>query len=290
MKRILREPLFQFLVIGAIVFAGYAAIQDRTATSEPDTIVVTPGRINQLAETFARTWQRPPTREELDGLVDAFVKEEVFYREGRKLGLDTDDTVFRRRLQQKMEFLMEPGTEELTPGDGELQAYLKANPDTYRIPARVAFRQIFFDPQRRGEGVSADANAALDRLRGGLSEAETAELGDATLLPAGMPLVSVDQVAISFGSEFADALADAPAGDWAGPIASTFGVHLVRVDDRSEAREPELAEVAGAVARDWEARRRREISDKRYADLRAQYEVVVEMPSGGQAGKGEADE
>lgn len=289
MKRILREPLFQFLVIGAIVFLVYAMVQNRAEVGVAETIVVTPGRVAQLVETFSRTWQRPPTRDELGGLIDAFVKEEIFYREGRKLGLDTDDTVFRRRLQQKMEFLMEPGEAELTPADGELQAYLDAHRDMFRIPEYVAFEQVFFDPARHGETVEADALQTLAALRSGEGAPDPDSLGDPTLLPATMPLSPIDRVAISFGDEFADALAGAPVGAWTGPVRSTFGLHLVRVDDSRPARDPALAEVADEVGREWETARRAAIMDERYAELRKRYEVVVEAgpaadrPAGGSA-------
>ncbi|SDB50278.1 peptidylprolyl isomerase [Bauldia litoralis] len=274
LRRFFGEPIIQFLIMGVVIFAGYAVLQDDPV--EPETsnaIVVSAGRIAQLNEMFSRTWQRPATQDELDALIDAYVKEEVYYREGRKLGLDEDDTVFRRRLQQKMEFLMEPSAAQLAPEDGELEAYLAANADGYDIPARIAFEQVFFDPGTRGDTTAAAAEQALAVIRDGV---DAAELGDRTMLPGAMPLSSTAQIASTFGVEFTEALLAAPIGEWSGPVRSTFGVHLVNVDEKQEARAAVLAEVIDNVRRDWEEERRREIIEERYGELLTQYSVVVE--------------
>ncbi len=287
MKRILREPLLQFLVIGAVVFALYSLVQRETATTAPERIVVSPGRVAQLRETFVRTWQRQPTEAELRGLVDGYVREEIFYREGRKLGLDADDVVFRRRMQQKMEFLAEPSEAELTPGEGELQAYLESNRDRFRFPAEVAFRQIFFDTDRGDARAGGDARSTLTALRQPAPLLDPQTLGDRTLLPRGMPRTPIDRIAISFGREFADALQAAPVGEWSGPVRSTFGLHLIRIDDKAPPRDPDLSEIVESVTREWESDRRRTIAEDRYSELRRKYEVVVEegwagaSPSGG---------
>ncbi|MDQ6438169.1 hypothetical protein RB623_29295 [Mesorhizobium sp. LHD-90] len=104
LRRFLAEPLVQFLVIGIALF-GYTAVDRSPSEADRQMIEVGPGRIAQLFGTFSLTWQRAPNPEELNGLVEAFVKEGIFYREGTKMGLDRDDTVYRRRMQQKMEFL-----------------------------------------------------------------------------------------------------------------------------------------------------------------------------------------
>ncbi|MCB1490045.1 MAG: peptidyl-prolyl cis-trans isomerase [Bauldia sp.] len=274
LRRLVAEPLFQFLVIGALVFGAYSLLQGK-GDPEPETIVVSAGRMAQLAEIFSRTWQRQPTPEEMRGLVDSFVREEIFYREGRKLGLDEDDTVFRRRLQQKMEFLMEPSPAELAPGEGELEAFLAAHREAYRLPAEVAFAQVFVDPGKHDDA-PAEAERLLSELRDGGAAVDPATLGDRTLLPAAMPLSSEPRIAATFGEDFAKALVAAPVGAWTGPVASSFGLHVVRVDEREAPRDPAFSEVADFVRRDWEDQRRREIAEQRYDLLREKYTVVVE--------------
>ena len=146
-SRIVREPLVHFILIGVVVFGVYALVGN--GADEPrDRIVVTEGRVQQLAQVFAKTWQRPPTPEELRGLIDAYIKEEVYYREALKLGLDRDDTLIRRRMQQKMEFVTEPSDQLLVADDVELQAFLDAHKSEFRIEPRVAFQQVFLNPKK----------------------------------------------------------------------------------------------------------------------------------------------
>jgi len=277
LRRILSEPFTHFLAIGAAIFVAYAAINRGNDAQEEETIVVSAGQIGQILEVFSRTWQRPPSPEELRGLIDAHIKEEVFYREGRKLGLDDNDTVFRRRLQQKMEFLMEPSAAELTPGEGELQAFLDANREAFRIPQQLAFEQVYFSPERRGTAAATDAAEALERLRAG-EVSDPADLGDQTMLPQRMALTPIDRIELAFGGDFVAGLSDAPSGEWFGPVRSGFGLHLVRIEERREARDPALSEVIGMATREWEDQRRREIADERYAEMREKYEIVVELP------------
>ena len=117
MKKFLREPLFHFLVLGAALFAVWLWRKDAAGGDSAGRIVVTQARIRQLETGFARTWQRPPTDQELTDLVQDFVREEVFVREATAMGLDRDDTIIRRRLRQKFEFLTEDTLESATLTD-----------------------------------------------------------------------------------------------------------------------------------------------------------------------------
>jgi len=276
LRRVLSEPFAHFLLIGAVIFVAYAALNRDAEEVQEETIVVSAGQIDQIYEIYSRTWQRPPTLDELRGLIDTHVKEEIYYREGRKLGLDENDTVVRRRLQQKMEFLIEPSAAELTPDDGELEAFLEANRGNFRLPPQYAFEQIYFSPERRGEAVAANATEALARLQAG--KAVPADLGDPTMLPARMGLTPVGRIELSFGADFVDGLTDAPVGPWSGPIRSSFGLHLFKIGDKVQARDPRLSEVIDKVTRAWEDQRRGEIADRRYAEMAKNYAVVVEMP------------
>lgn len=272
LSRLVREPLVHFLVVGAAVFAAYAFLAEDEASETRDRIVVTEGRVRQLAQVFAKTWQRPPTPQELRGLVDAFVKEEVYYREAVKLGLDRDDTLIRRRMQQKMEFLSEPGEEALAADDAALQAYLDSHKDTYRLDPKLAFEQVFINPKSSDGDAGARAAAMLQALKAGR---DPAEFGDPTLLPKEMPLSPLRAIARDFGDDFAEAASETPVGAWAGPIRSPFGLHLVRVTKREDGYDPKLDEVRAAVLRDWRNLKRKEHQAEAYGALRAQYEVVL---------------
>ncbi|MGE3529004.1 MAG: peptidyl-prolyl cis-trans isomerase [Methyloceanibacter sp.] len=274
LKRLVREPLVHFVFIGAAIFGLYALTGSQR--QEPrDKIVVTDGRVQQLAQIFARTWQRPPTRAELNGLIDAFIKEEVYYREAIKLGLDRDDTIIRRRMQQKMEFLTEPGEGLLAAGDAELEAFLKDNRSAFAVEPRIAFEQVFIRPDKGPEPAASRAESALKSLRALAPDGDLSSIGDPSLLPLAMPLSPLSLIARDFGDDFARALVDLPKGEWTGPVESSFGLHLVRVSERADGYDPPLAEIRDAVRLKWQDRKRGDFQKAEYDRLRAKYDVVV---------------
>jgi hypothetical protein len=242
-------------------------------------IVVTPGQIEHLSTTFARTWQRPPTPLELDGLIDDYVREQIYAREAAALGLDRDDVVVRRRLRQKMEFLTEDGAQLRPPSDAELAQYLAAHPDRYRVEPALAFRQVYFSRDRRGDAVEHDARGALARLDRDGPGADVSGLGDPLQLPDAVELSSRGEIARLFGDQFATRLLEAQPGRWVGPIESGYGLHLVYVQRREPGRLPALDEVRDAVARDLESMRRKDAVEAAYRTLRARYDVQIARPA-----------
>jgi len=274
--RWLREPLVHFLVLGTAIFALAHLVGD-PGDGRPDRIALSAGDVEQLATGFERTWQRAPTAEELAGLVEDRIREEVYYREALALGLDRDDTIVRRRLRQKMEFLSEDlaATE---PTGAELEAWLRANPERFRIPPRTAFRQVFLSRERRGDRVRADAERLLATLRAGDGGVDPAALGDPLPLPAEGSDLSESEVARLFGTGFAARLFALEPGGWEGPVESAYGVHLVFARERSPGRDPELAEVREAVAREWIAERRSRAREDFYRELRERYDVRIAIP------------
>jgi hypothetical protein len=277
LKRLLREPLVHFIALALVIFAAYDVLGP-TGAGKPDSIVVTAPKIEQLAAVFAKTWQRPPTAEELKGLIDDYVKEEIYVREASALGLDKDDTVIRRRLRLKMEFLNDAVADALAPSDAELEAYLKAHAGAFEIVSMLAFRQVFLNPERHGDKIDQDAASILEVLTSPATD--PASLGDASLLPTELPLTSKTSIGQTFGAEFAEALDKATAGQWTGPIRSGFGVHLIRVSDRKPGRVPALDEVRDAVAREWANAKRKELEDRRFEELLERHEVTIESLAG----------
>ena len=280
--RLIREPLVHFVFVGAAVFAAYAFFADGEEAASRDRIVVTEGRVLQLAQVFSKTWQRPPTPQELRGLLDAYIKEEVYYREAVKLGLDRDDTLIRRRMQQKMEFLSEPGEEALAADDVALQAYLDDHKDSYRVQPKLAFEQVFINPKLSSGDADARATEMLQALKEG---GDPDKLGDPTLLPRSLPLSPLRAVERDFGEVFAKKMARVPVGQWTGPITSPFGLHLVRLSKREEGYDPKLDEVRDALRRDWRNLKRQEYQADAYEKLRGKYEVVLPELNAPQLGK-----
>lgn len=272
LSKLLREPLVHFVLIGAAVFGLYALVSGGEPDSAREEIVVTEGRIQQLAQVFAKTWQRPPRPEELRGLIDAYVKEEVYYREAVKLGLDRDDTLIRRRMQQKMEFLTEPDEAALTADDVKLQAYLDKNMADFRVAPRVAFEQVYIKPTSNEADAKARAAETLEALR---SDEPPASLGDPTLLPAATKPSSLTTIERDFGESFARELTTLPLNAWSGPISSPYGLHLVRVTQRIDGFDPKLTEVRHAVAQKWRTAKREAFQKEAYEMLRSKYEVVL---------------
>ena len=285
LARLLREPFVHFLLIGAAVFALYAFVSGGDEDGMRDRIVVTEGRVQQLAQVFAKTWQRPPTPQELRGLIDAYIKEEVYYREAVRLGLDRDDTLIRRRMQQKMEFLSEPGDDVLAADDAALRAFLDDSKSSFRVEPKVAFEQVFINPSSGDGAAKRRAVEALEALKsGGARE----ELGDPTLLPASTPLSSLSAIERDFGGAFAKGLAALPVNEWTGPVDSPFGLHLVRVGERVDGYDPELAEVREQVLRNWRTLQREEHQKQVYEKLLAKYEILLPAPEDNPAQAGSA--
>jgi len=277
MKRILREPLLHFLLLGAAVFAAYGLVSRRSGDG-PGKIVISAGEVASMAEIFARTWRRPPTRAELDGLIRDRVQEEVYYREAMALGLDRDDTVIRRRLRQKMEFLTDDVAALAEPTEDALSAYLKAHAETFRVQRQFTFRHVYLNPERRGKNLARDTGQLLTQLRQAGDKADVAELGDPFLLEHLFQSVSASEAGKLFGDKFAATLSELSPGQWQGPVESGYGVHLVFVSERTEGRVPALADVRDAVEREWKNARRLETNEKFYAELLKRYSVTIERP------------
>jgi hypothetical protein len=277
MKRALKEPLLHFLLLGVVIFAVYSRVSRRT-NDEPEKIVITQGQVAAMALGFTRTWQRPPTREELEGLIRDRVQEEVYCREAMALGLDKDDTIIRRRLRQKMEFVTDDVAALAEPTDDELSAYLKAHADTFRVERQFTFSHVYLNPERRGENLARDTAQLLAQLQQAGDKADVSELGDSFLLEHTFAAVPGSEVAKQFGEKFATELGKLATGEWKGPIASAYGVHLVLVSERTEGRLPALAEVRDAVQREWTKARRLETNGKFYAELLKHYTVTIERP------------
>jgi parvulin-like peptidyl-prolyl isomerase len=275
-KRLAREPLVHFLILGALLFALDAWLRPASQDRNPE-IVVNEARVRNLAQTFHRTWQRPPTREELQGLVESHVREEVMVREALALGLDRDDAIVRRRLQQKMDFVAEEAA-AATPTDDDLAKYLGAHADAFRVDPTVTFAQVYLDPRKRGAALDADAKRMLDQLNRTGGAVDPSKLGDALmLLEPRYANAPQGEVARLFGAEFADALVKQPVGKWTGPIASGYGVHLVKVESIAGGGTPALADVRPLVEREWANARRKATSQAFYEKLRAKYRIVVKM-------------
>lgn len=280
--KLLREPLVHFIALGAGLFilfsiVGNPAEDGGERPGRTNRIVVTAGHIERLVESWKRTWQRPPTPQELNGLIQDYIREEILSREALALGLDRNDTIIRRRLRQKMEFLFEDITPQTEPTDEELQAYLAENPDRFRIEPRLTFTHVYLNPDRRGTNLQRDAERLLAELSQSPNTLNAAALGDTFLLAHNFKATPESEVTNVFGIGFAASLLQLEPGHWKGPIESGYGMHLVLVSERNAGRVPALEEVRDAVQRELLTVRRNEVNEATYRRLRDRYSVTVEM-------------
>jgi len=274
MKRLLKEPLLHFLVLGALIFAVYSWLNRSLPDnkSAAGTVRITSNEIVWLKETWSRQWQREPTRDELRGLVTDFLKEELLAREARALGLDQNDTIVRRRLAQKLEFLVQDTSRLAEPTEEDLRRFYEANPERFQTDARISFTHVFFSREKRANAAT-EAKAALSDLSRG---ANPADFGDRLLVDSEVVDADMQSVAGQFGREFAEAVFTLNPGAWNGPIESGYGLHLVRVSEVKPANRREFSEVKTQVLERWREQRQRQDNEKYFASLLKKYDVVVD--------------
>ena len=269
-RRLLQEPLLHFLLIGIALFVAHGTV---APPNRGDTIVVNEKIIDELAREHEVRWTRKPSGQELAGLVDAYVRDEILYREGLTLGLDRDDALIKRRVRQKFEVMSEEQSAREAPSDADLHAYITKNASRFLLPGTVSFEQIYFG----NAGTSADVERAVAAARIAVARgADPTKLGQRSLLPSLVESTAQDVVARDFGAAFAQRIETAPLAQWSGPIASSFGAHLVRVTARAPALLPELNTIRQIVAREWENERRASSRSESYQKLRERYTVVIE--------------
>ncbi len=269
-QKLFRDPLVHFLGIGLLLFAAYSLVGP--AGGDGDEIVISRAMVADMKAQHQKLWGRPPTEAELNGLIETRIADEILYREGLAMGLDRNDAVIKRRVRQKYELIAEEEN-GAAPTEADLEAYLAANRAKFRAPPVVSVTQVLVPTDGTREEVEARVAALKAALAAG---ADPSQAGKATLLPASIRDQRLDLVARDFGDRFAQALATRPVGNWQGPVVSGYGLHLVRIDSRTPAAEPTLDAVRAEVQREWENDRREKARAARLAQLRSQYDVVIE--------------
>ena len=255
-----REPVVHFLAAAAALFVYFAWLGE-PADPASRTITVTREDRAAMALQWERTMQRPPTDAELDAMVGIFLREEVLYREAIRLGLDRDDTVVRKRLANKMDYLAASMAETAAVSDAVLAEWLAEHSERFATGVQYSFDQMYF----------ADRAAAVAALE------KRAPTGEAISLPAAFDNASRSEVESRLGQAFTASLDTLePGGEWAGPVASGFGWHLVRLRARETGEAPALAEIRGEVEADWRSSTEAQRKKDAYELLRSAYRVTVQ--------------
>ncbi len=279
LKHIIREPVTSFFLLGAVVFGLHAILDEGVQQGQEDHTVVdiTSEDIEWLRANWNKRMRREPTVAEQQRMVEGLIREEILCREATCMGLDQDDSVLRRRLAQKMEFLFKDLAEIAPPTDEELTSYLADHSERYLAAAKVSFTHVYFNPDSRGEQVLKDVQDTLQRLESGaVPPSDVSSLGDPFLSQSHYRDMSANDINWTFGSAFGEDLLSMEAGDWRGPLESSYGLHLVFIHERIEPRRPSLADVRKRVETDLLADRRSKMNNQAYAKIRSQYKVLVE--------------
>jgi hypothetical protein len=274
-----KEPLIQFLLIGVCIYGAYALYGSPEEDVSDRTIVVDASRIENFIGEWERRWNRPPTRQELDGVISTFVREDILYRQAVAMGLGKDDPITRRRLAQKLEFLTNDIALFREPADGELEQYFQDNKPLYREPDLITFSHVFLDPDLRDETTLDDAAVLLTQLQAaGEPDAETLSAGDRFMLQSYYPEVSELEIRRQLGSGFSAAVMQLKPGQWHGPVLSGYGVHLVYVYSLQEAPPPLFADVQQYVLENWQTEQQEKFNAEFFESLKSRYEIVIAEP------------
>ncbi|GAA0476676.1 peptidylprolyl isomerase [Parasphingorhabdus litoris] len=265
--KLLKEPLIHFLGGALLVFAFFWATGSNRDPADYE-ITIGDSDIARLKAGWAQNFRRPPTEQELDGLIDQEIKEEVYYREALRLGLDRNDPLIRRRLFTKMRLLDNQEGAEDNPSDEQLQKWLNDHPDKYARSAIYDLEQIYL-----GQNPDRSVVAKLDGLNQGTVQPDI--IGQPIALPAKLDQADISQISREFGEKFAAELSDLPLGQWQGPIDSGFGKHFVKITAKIPGRTPALDDVRQSVANDWQAAQTERLEEAAFDKYRKQYDIKV---------------
>ena len=272
-----REPLVHFLAIGAVIFVIYGFWGQQDAEEQERAITITAGEIGWLTDSWQKRWNRPPTPEERAGIIDQYLREMILYREAVAMGLDKDDTVIRRRLAQKLEFLSQDLITPQPPSEDELQAYFEEHIDRYQAPDLITMTHVFVDPDLRGDQTLADAEAIKVKLQALKEPPQDARaFGDPFMLQSYYPERSEAELSKLFGSGFTRSVFELAPHQWHGPVLSGYGTHLVYVHDHQKSEPPSFKEVEAQVRQDWENDKREQLNEQFISSVAARYEVTIE--------------
>ena len=277
MKRWLQEPLLHFVLIGAALFALFYQVADPESVAD-NRIVISEADIDRLITLYERKLQRLPTPQELNGLVEAQVREEVLYREALAMGLDQDDTIVRRRMAQKIEFMFNDLVDAADPTDEELEQFLRDHSDKFMESARTSFTHIYLNADKRDQTAEADAQQLLETLNSNQGVINPAATGDNFMFGYTFENQSDHQVSRIFGNDFTQSLVNLKTNTWQGPVVSGYGLHLVYITERKQAWLPPLSDIRDTVLFELLAERRKSANMQFYETLRERYDIIVEMP------------
>lgn len=263
-----KSPLFHFVFFGVLLFTAYSLITD-TIARQNKTVRVDATQVQMQREYFKKTWNREPNEEELKAQIENIVMDEIFYKEAVALGLDKSDPAIKRRLRQMMEMMFEDYSTQ-APNENQLRTYLNAHKDKFRRESRLSFEHLYFDYEDINQ-----AEELLPLLKGNEALAEKYR-GGLSMIPDTFKQETSHEIRRYFGNDFTQLLFESDLKGWFGPVASSYGYHLVKVSEQLPGELPELNEIWSEVEREWSAQQKVDMREAYHNKLKERYEVVIE--------------
>jgi len=279
MSKLAREPLVHFIILGALLFAGHMLWQ-RHVSKANYTITVTAEEMERQALIFAGENRRAPTDEDIKALLFSHVEEQVLMREAERIGLGEDDTIIRRRLAQKMRFIIQDVDAPALPNEADLKRWFEENTEKFTSPEKLSFSHIYFSPEEHGEMIEKQAIQLLEQIHVGNPPVEWKTLGDPFMLKRNFKSLSALETTRLFGPTFSKGLFDLKGNNWQGPIESAFGLHLIRIHNITEKVTPNFEDVRDDVETAWQEDARRSANQAALKELIQKYKVDVQDSAG----------
>jgi len=275
LKKWLHEPLLHFLLIGALLFVIFGLKNDGIS-DQSKRIIFSQDDIHRLILLWEKQRQQPPTQAELKSLIEKQIREQVMYREALTMGLDKNDSIVRRRLAQKVEFISSDLAAQIEPSEADLTDYLNNHPEKFKTPGHISFVQIYLSADKHGKNLEKEAKQLLLKLENAGHDADISNLGDPFMFGQQHEQLKQHDVSRLFGKDFTDKLFSLPVGIWQGPVRSAYGLHLLKIKNKTPARQAQLATVHDKVRNEWINQQRKIIDKAFYNSLQKQYEIIIE--------------
>lgn len=261
-RKLAQDRLVWFIVLGAVLFGADRLLQ----AQDNQTIEIDLPLVEKLVAQWEGQTKRRPNGRELDALIEGYIREEILVREAARLGLDDDDVIIRRRLAQKVEFMMADDMPDTLPDEAALKAFFDANQAVYATPESLTWRHVFIDDAVQAQAVKAALNE---------NDAAWQEKGRPFMLNRQYARQSELDLSRLMGTQFAAALFAETGSGWRGPLQSAYGWHIVKIDERHVAEAAAFADMVERVARDWQKAERQAAMAAAWQKLRARYEVKL---------------
>lgn len=282
MKKLFREPLLHFLLIGGGLFFLYSFLNPSEEQLANNVIKIDNSDVERLIKAYEQNWSSPPDSATLKSLLTEEIKAEVFYREALRMQLDHNDEIIRRRLKQKYEFLVKDLADSQQPNEAALKAFYKEKAEFYKEATKYSFSQIYFSPDKRQQPL-VDAQAVLKQVESQPdNKLKVKQLGDNFHLQNYFAERDYNDVRQLFGQDFAKAIFDLTKEGWAQPIQSGYGIHLVNITAIQKELIKPYNEVKEQVLADWKIAQQRLYNERLYENLLQKYEVDYDLEKWGE--------